>query len=96
MLILGSFWSVLLLTFWAFVLLAALLAVFLTISDLFRDRALSGWAKAAWVVLLIFLPLLGSLIYVIARGRGMPDRIGDAARRRHERADARARADTAE
>lgn len=90
MLIFGSFWSILVLIFWAFVLIAALLAVFLTISDLLRDRALNGWVKAAWVILLIFVPLLGSLIYVIARGGGMPDRINDAARSRHERADARA------
>jgi Short C-terminal domain/Phospholipase_D-nuclease N-terminal len=44
------------------------------LSDLFRDHQISGWAKAAWVLLLVVLPLLGSLVYLIARGDGMRDR----------------------
>jgi hypothetical protein len=42
-------------------------------TDLFR-RDMSGWGKAAWVVLLIVLPFLGALIYVIANGREMSER----------------------
>jgi hypothetical protein len=41
--------------------------------DLFR-RSVSGWVKAAWVVALIVLPFLGTLIYLIAEGKGMTDR----------------------
>ena len=44
------------------------------ITDLFRDHETSGWAKAAWVFFLIFLPFLGVLVYLIARGDGMRDR----------------------
>ena len=44
------------------------------IGDLFRDPGLSGWAKGAWVVVLIFLPFLGTFIYLVARGQGMRDR----------------------
>ena len=44
------------------------------IGDLFRDHQISGWAKAAWVLVLVILPLLGSLIYLIARGEGMRER----------------------
>ncbi len=44
------------------------------LSDLFRDHALSGWAKAAWVLFLVFIPFLTALIYLIARGNGMRDR----------------------
>jgi ABC-type multidrug transport system fused ATPase/permease subunit len=44
------------------------------ITDLFRDHEISGWAKAAWVFFLIFLPFLGVLVYLIARGEGMRDR----------------------
>jgi hypothetical protein len=35
---------------------------------------MSGWGKAAWVVFLIFVPFLGTLIYLIARGSGMRER----------------------
>ena len=44
------------------------------LSDLFRDHALSGWAKAAWVLFLVFIPFLTALIYLIARGGGMRER----------------------
>jgi hypothetical protein len=44
------------------------------LSDLFRDHELSGWAKAAWVLFLVFIPFLTALIYLIARGNGMRDR----------------------
>lgn len=44
------------------------------LNDLFRDHELSGWAKAAWVLFLVFIPFLTALIYLIARGEGMRDR----------------------
>jgi hypothetical protein len=43
------------------------------LSDLFR-RDISGWAKAAWCIFLIFLPFLGALIYLIAEGKNMTQR----------------------
>ena len=42
--------------------------------DLFGDPDLSGWGKAGWSILLIFVPWLGALIYLIARGRSMANR----------------------
>jgi Phospholipase_D-nuclease N-terminal/Short C-terminal domain len=44
------------------------------LTDLFRDHALSGWAKAAWVLFLVFIPFITALIYLIARGSGMRER----------------------
>jgi high-affinity K+ transport system ATPase subunit B len=44
------------------------------LSDLFRDHELSGWAKAAWVLFLVFIPFITALIYLIARGEGMHER----------------------
>lgn len=44
------------------------------LTDLFRDHELGGWAKAAWVFFLVFIPFLTALIYLIARGAGMRDR----------------------
>ena len=43
-------------------------------SDLFRDHQMSGWGKAGWILLIFFVPFLGMLIYLIARGEGMRDR----------------------
>ena len=44
------------------------------LSDLFRDHEISGWAKAAWVLFLVFIPFITALIYLIARGEGMRER----------------------
>ena len=41
--------------------------------DIFRSD-MSGWAKAAWVIFVIILPLLGVLIYLIAQGKNMQAR----------------------
>jgi hypothetical protein len=49
------FWM---LVFWMFI------SVF---SDIFRRRDISGWLKAFWIILICVLPLLGILIYMIAR-----------------------------
>ena len=57
-----------------FLLVAWLWILITVIGDLFRDRETSGWAKAVWVFFLIFLPFLGVLIYLIARGEGMRER----------------------
>ena len=69
-----DFGEVLLWSFWFFIWFAALMVWFRCILDLFRDSSLSGWAKAGWAILLIFVPWLGALIYLIARGRSMTER----------------------
>ncbi len=74
-----SFWDAFWIVFIAFLWINLLFIFFSVVVDLFRDHELSGWAKAAWIVLLIFLPLLGLLIYVIARGPAMARRSADRA-----------------
>ena len=69
-----SFGEVLLWSFWFFIWIAALMVWFRCLWDLFGDSELSGWGKAGWAVLLIFVPWLGALIYLIARGRSMTER----------------------
>lgn len=51
-----------------------LMLMFWIITDIFRSDDLSGWAKAAWLVGVIILPLVGILIYLIARGGSMRER----------------------
>ena len=70
----NDFGEVLLWSFWFFIWIAALMVWFRCLWDLFSDRSLSGWAKAGWAILLIFIPWLGALIYLIARGRSMNER----------------------
>jgi hypothetical protein len=53
---------------------AYVMALFWALGDLFRDGSTSGWVKALWVILLIVLPLIGLLVYLLARGRGMAER----------------------
>jgi hypothetical protein len=75
----NDFGEVLLWSFWFFIWIAALMVWFRCLWDLFSDHSLSGWAKAGWAVLLIFVPWLGALIYLIVRGRSMSDRQQKAA-----------------
>src|SRR5262245_3014784 len=70
----NDFGDVLLWSFWFFIWVAALMVWFRCIFDMFSDKTLSGWAKAGWAVLLIFVPWVGALIYLIARGKHMTER----------------------
>ncbi|HEY7691871.1 MAG TPA: PLDc N-terminal domain-containing protein [Gaiellaceae bacterium] len=53
--------------FFAWVIFIYLLI--LVLADNFRRHDHSGWAKAGWTLFVIFLPLIGVLIYMIARPR---------------------------
>ena len=51
--------------FFAFVIWIWLLIMVL--ADNFARHDHSGWAKAGWTLFVIFLPLIGVLVYMIAR-----------------------------
>ena len=70
----NSFWQWFWLLVWAFFFVCYLMVLFQIIADLFRDRELSGWWKAVWMILLIIFPLITALVYLVARGRGMGER----------------------
>jgi hypothetical protein len=69
-----DFWDVVWFIIISFAFVAYLMVMFSILTDLFRDRETGGFAKAVWVIALIFLPFLTALIYLVARGRGMADR----------------------
>jgi ABC-type multidrug transport system fused ATPase/permease subunit len=65
--LLGAFWTIFLVFLWV-IWFWILITVFI---DLFRSHDLSGWAKALWFIFILFLPLIGVLVYLIARGSKM-------------------------
>ena len=68
--VLDAFWTIF--EIFAFVVWFWLLFVILT--DVFRSRDLSGWAKAAWTIFVLLLPLIGVVVYLIVRGPSMHER----------------------
>ena len=65
--VLGVFWTILMIFLWI-IWFWILITI---IIDIFRSHDLSGWAKALWFVFILFLPLVGVLVYLIARGGKM-------------------------
>ena len=60
--------------FETFIWVASLMILFWILIDLFRDDRLAGGWKALWLIALLVFPLVGSLVYIIARGKGMNQR----------------------
>ena len=81
--LLSLFWTMLL--FFGFVVWIWLLIV--VFGDIFRSHDMGGFAKALWVLLVIFLPLIGVLIYLIARGGKMQERAAQDARQQQQEFD---------
>ncbi|MDN4480404.1 SHOCT domain-containing protein [Demequina muriae] len=71
---LENFVSIMLYTLWIMVMISFFVIVIRIIMDVFRDRDLSGWGKAGWLILIALVPVLGSVIYLLARGTGMARR----------------------
>jgi len=63
-------WDVLVI--FAFVIWFWMLIV--VIGDLFSRHDISGWGKAAWIILIVVLPYFGVFIYLIAEHSGMAER----------------------
>mgnify|MGYP001821212720 CR=1 FL=1 len=82
---LGVFWTFMFLALWVLWLVLLIRIVM----DLFRNDDMSGWGKAAWLLLLIVLPYLGVLIYLVVHGddlqarRVEEERLRSAAMREH-------------
>ena len=62
--LLNVFWTIFEIFLWV-VWFWILITVFI---DIFRSRDLSGWAKALWFLFVLFIPLIGVLVYLIVRG----------------------------
>jgi hypothetical protein len=68
--VLGAFWTILeifLFVLWIWILIYVFI-------DIFRSHDMSGWAKALWFLFVLFIPLIGVLVYLIVRGGSMQER----------------------
>jgi ABC-type multidrug transport system fused ATPase/permease subunit len=68
--LLDLFWAML----WFFLWIAWIWLLIVILMDVFRSDDMGGWGKALWTLFIIFVPFLGVLIYLIARGKGMSER----------------------
>lgn len=82
--LLGAFWTILEIFLWV-LWIWVLIYVFI---DIFRSQDLSGVSKALWFIFVLFIPLIGVLVYLIVRGDKMHERAVQQARQQ----DAAARA----
>jgi hypothetical protein len=76
--LLNIFWTML----WFFLFVIWIWLLISVIADIFRSHDLSGWAKALWLLFVIFMPYLGVFVYLIARSDRMREHaMSDAERR---------------
>lgn len=68
--LLGLFWTIL----WIYILIAWFMVLFSVIADIFRSDDMGGFAKAIWLIVLLFLPVLGVIVYILTNGDGMAQR----------------------
>jgi hypothetical protein len=67
---LNIFWTICILFLWV-IWVWILIWVFI---DIFRSQDLSGGARALWFLFVLLIPLIGVLVYLIARGGSMSER----------------------
>jgi hypothetical protein len=68
--LLGLMWTMFVFFLW----FAWIMLLFRVLADIFRSEDMGGAAKAIWLLVVIFLPLIGVLVYVLSRGDGMTKR----------------------
>src|SRR5215469_6034543 len=78
--LLGAFWTILEVFLWV-LWIWVLIYVFI---DIFRSHDLSGVAKALWFLFVLFIPLIGVLVYLIVRGGSMHERAAQRAQQQEE------------
>ena len=78
--LLDAFWTILEIFLW---ILWFWILIWILI-DIFRSRDLSGWGKALWLLFIIFIPLIGVLVYLIVRGGSMHERAAQQAQQQDQ------------
>ena len=78
--LLNVFWTIFEIFLWV-IWIWILIWIFI---DIFRSHDLSGWAKALWFLFVLFIPLIGVLVYLIVRGGSMHERAVQDARQQDQ------------
>jgi type VI protein secretion system component VasK len=78
--LLSVFWTIFEVFLWV-IWIWILIWIFI---DIFRSHDLSGWAKALWFLFVLFIPLIGVLVYLIVRGGKMQERAVQQAQQQDE------------
>jgi type VI protein secretion system component VasK len=63
---------------WFFLFFIWIWLLITVFADIFRSHDLGGFAKALWVIFVIFVPYLGVFVYLIARGHKMHEHAEEA------------------
>jgi len=59
---------------WFFLFFLWIWVLIMVFIDIFRSKDLGGFAKALWFLFVLIIPLIGVLVYLIARGGKMHER----------------------
>jgi len=78
--LLGVFWTIIEIFLWV-IWFWILITIFI---DIFRSHDLNGWEKTLWFIFVLFIPLIGVLVYLIARGGKMHERAVQQAQQQQE------------
>ena len=78
--LLSVFWTIFEFFLWV-IWIWILIMIFI---DIFRSHDLSGWGKALWFLFVLFIPLIGVLVYLIVRGGSMHERAVAQAQRQDQ------------
>jgi membrane protein implicated in regulation of membrane protease activity len=78
--LLGAFWTIFEVFLWV-IWFWILITIFI---DIFRSSDLSGWGKALWFLFVLLIPLIGVLVYLIARGGKMHERATQQAQQQEQ------------
>ena len=62
--LLDIFWTILIVFLWVIWIWILIMVVI----DIFRNPDMSGGAKALWFLFVLFIPLIGVLVYLIVEG----------------------------
>ncbi|WP_062314449.1 SHOCT domain-containing protein [Demequina rhizosphaerae] len=76
----GNFLNILWWSLWLTVWIMFIFLIIRFVIDAWRDEGIGVFAKIVWTLFLVLVPVLGALVYLLARGRGMAERDQAAAR----------------